>query len=198
MKQFIGSLLFLCVPLLTAHGQDDVKGSSTVTFGLGAGRPANSYYPGGLQLNGTYEYRLSKHWAAEFGVDTTQVKIDTFTYTYIVPAGVTIFGGLPTSYTYSYSKANALATSMPFGFRGIMPLSQGKLELSAGGGGAYLWNPNSNGGWGWQATLGARLAVDKQRRFWLGTTGRYIQANSAYPSRWVVWSGDLSFRFGGR
>lgn len=200
MKQFIG-LLFLFIPLATAQGQDAV-GTSTVTFGLGAGKPFNSYYAtsGGPQTNGSYEYRFRKHWAMEFGVDTTHVRSQTETLTTTEVPGSTVLGGATTltyTYSYSYGTRSALATTMPFGFRGILPLGQGKLELFAGGGGTYLWNPSTSDGWGWQANAGARVAIDKQRRFWLGTTGRYTHANSAYPSQWIVWSADLGFRFGG-
>jgi hypothetical protein len=48
------------------------------------------------------------------------------------------------------------------------------VELFAGGGGAYFWNSNpSTTAWAVQGTLGARVAVDKQRHFWLGSTGRF-------------------------
>lgn len=196
MNKRIRSLLVLLVPLCTANAQD-TTGISTVTFGLGAGRPVNpTYTTGGPQLNGSYEYRFLKHWAVEFGVDTSLVKTGNYAVIVTYPASGTILTG-PSSYSYSYSKINAFATSMPFGFRGILPLSQGRLELFGGGGGAYLWNPNSNdGGWGWQASLGARLAVDKHRRYWLGTTGRYVRSNWANPSQWITWTADLGFRFG--
>ncbi len=37
-----------------------------------------------------------------------------------------------------------------------------------------------------QGSIGARMAVVKQRRFWLGITGRVISE----------WKADLGFRFG--
>ena len=197
MKQLVGRLFLLFVPVLAAVGQD-VNGTSTVTFGLGAGKPFHySYEPGGTQLNGTYEYRFLNHWALEFGVDNTIVKTASYSFIDTLAPGISVVTG-PTNYFYPYNTTKSLATSMPFGPRFVLPLSQGKLELFAGGGGAYLWNPGFSSGWGWQADLGARLAIDKQRRFWLGSTGRYVRAHGAFPPQWMVWSADLGFRFGGR
>ncbi len=201
MNRYISPLFFLLVAVIGADGQE-ANGTSTVTFGLGAGRPVSYNYGvgGGPQLNGSYEYRFLRHWAAEFGVDTTHVKTGIESVTVTAPGSATgVTNTASDTYSYTYSKTNALATSMPFGLRGILPLAQGRLELFGGGGGAYLWNPGvygNNGGWGWQASLGARLAVDQKRRYWFGTSGRYVHANGGYPPRWIVWTADPGFRFG--
>jgi len=204
VNKFARSLLFLFVPLVTAYGQD-ANGTSTVTFGLGAGRPIqHTGISGGPQLNGNYEYRLSKHWALEFGVNTTLVTAPTTVVTATLPAGTTLGTYSTLNYAFNYSTKQTFAASMPFGLKGMWPLAQGRLELFAGGGGTHLWNPNpygtvygsGAGGFGLQGTLGARMAIDKQRRFWLGSTGRFTAVNRAYPSQWITWTADLGFRFG--
>jgi hypothetical protein len=203
MKHFIGPLILLLVPLLTAYGQDSVNGTSTVTFGLGAGKPigAADGITGGTQLNGSYEYRIRKYLSVEFGVDSTIVTAPIYTYTNtFIPVGSGLTG--PYTYTTTYSHATSRATTMPFGFRGVLPLLHGRVEASVGGGGAFLWNPrlyfSSQNGWGWQGNLSVRMALDQKRHFWLGSTGRFIDSRGAYPSQWVVWSADLGYRFGGR
>ncbi len=61
---------------------------------------------------------------------------------------------------------------MPFGLRGILPLSEGRFELFAGGGGAYAWHSGDSSANAllFQTSLGARVALDKQHHFWLGTS----------------------------
>jgi hypothetical protein len=63
-------------------------------------------------------------------------------------------------------------------------------ELVGGSGAAYDWNGHGDapiaGTWAMQGSIGARMAVVKQRRFWLGITGRVISE----------WKADLGFRFG--
>ncbi len=203
MNQFIRSLLLLFVPLLTAYGQEDVRGTSTVTFGLGAGKPIgySDGITGGTQLNGSYEYRIRKYLSFEFGVDSTIVTAPINTYTNTFATIGTAFTG-PYTYTTTYSTGTARATTMPFGFRGVLPLLKGRVEASVGGGGEFLWNPRlyfyAQNGWGWQGNLSVRMALDQKRHFWLGSTGRFIDSRGAYPSQWVVWSADLGYRFGGR
>lgn len=204
MNRLLSSFIFLFLPLLavSAYGQEQVNGSSTVTFGLGAGKATNSYSYAGPQLNGSYEYRIGKYLSFEFGVDSTFVSAPVYTTTISSP--VTILTGVSTgTYIYSsiYSTGTSRATTMPFGFRGVLPLAQGRIEVGLGAGGVYLFDPSDyyygSSGWGWQGNLFLRMAVDKKRRFWLGSTGRYMDARGNYPGQWVVWSADLGYRFGG-
>jgi hypothetical protein len=204
MKRFICSFSFLFVLLGVGHAQE-TNGTSTVTLGVGGGWPIRGNgVTGGPQFNGTYEYRLRKYLALEFGVDTTVVTVPATSVT-VTPAGSCIpldptAGCNLYAFSNSFYSAGGRAVSMPFGFRGIRPILNGRVELFIGGGGVYLWNPRSyysqENGWGLQATMGARVAVDKQRHFWLGTTGRFMNVNRVYPSQWISWTADVGFRFG--
>ncbi len=97
---------------------------------------------------------------------------------------------------------------VPFGVRGILPLRNGQIELSAGGGGLYekysVSNPNpsvgllSRSGWGGYFVAGAAVAIDRDRHFWLGASPRWFLANANGANahdRWFVVSGEFSFRF---
>jgi hypothetical protein len=77
-------------------------------------------------------------------------------------------------------------------------LAAGRVELFAGLGGAYGWN--SVGGrfdsaYG-QGSAGARFAVDRSHRFWVGTTLRGLTNFTRPQQAWLPWTVDLGFRFG--
>jgi hypothetical protein len=200
MNRFIRSLFLLSVLQMAVHAQEQT-GTSTVTLGVGGGWPLGNHtgITGGPHFDGGYEYRLRKYLALEFGIDTTVVNVSGLSPTYIIPGGSSAGTSLLTP-TYTFFSAGARSTAMPFGVRGILPLSGGRVELAAGAGGAYLWNPalisSPSHMWGAQANLGARVAIDKQEHFWLGTTGRLVQDYRGTPRQWLTWTADLGFRFG--
>ena len=201
MKHCISYLIFgLIVPIVAAFGQESAAGTSTVTIGVGGAWSQSTGLGGGPTFNGTYEYRIRENWAAEFGVNTTVVSAPTFSTAYIpvncYPATFCITQGVT-----SVSNVASRVTTMPFGFRYVQPLNKGKLELSIGLGAAYIWYPQvfyagSFGTWAGQGSLGAHVAVDKNRHIWLGTTGRYFNDFRYYSRSWVDWTADVSFRFG--
>jgi len=188
----------LLLPLaITVSAQENAVGTSTITFGVGGGwtgdNPLGS--SGGPVFNGTYEYRISKYLAVEAGVHNTLVNAYQYNQIYTsIPAGL--------NFTYSYvssiqTRASERNTSVPFGFKGILPLRHGKIELFAGFDGAYTWNTNQNyKNWGVEGRLGARFAVDKQRHFWLGTSGEFLQEFGYASQHWTTWTADFAYRFG--
>ncbi|HWF46128.1 MAG TPA: hypothetical protein VG168_03910 [Bryobacteraceae bacterium] len=116
MHRLIGSILFLSLVTFTADGQDS-QGSSTVTVGGGWAVDSDLRLSGGPHFSGTYEYRTLKYMALDAGVGTTVSSI---------PRSRNYYG------TYSRSETGY------FGFRGILPLSHGRVELFGGPSGAYL------------------------------------------------------------
>jgi len=109
--------------------------------------------------------------------------------------------------SYDYKSDNRFFW-IPFGVRGILPLRDGRFELSLGGGGVYekfsVSSPAASvflvdrSGWGGQFTAGAKMAIDHGRHFWIGATPRVFFANTEggyRHDRWFVVSGDVSFRF---
>lgn len=178
-------------------------GTSTVTFGVGGGWIASHPYGtgGGPAFNGTYEFRFSKYFAVEAGVDTTL----TTTYYSNVQQYFSILPGttlttVTTTSQYFY-RGGARSTDAILGPRLLLPVAHGRGELFAGFGGAYDWNGHSDapvaaGAWAMQGSMGARIAVDKQRRFWLGSTGRVISEFGSGAQTRLSWTADLGFRFG--
>jgi hypothetical protein len=194
------ALLFLSSQAM--HAQEST-GTSTVTFGVGGGWiPGHPYGTGGgPAFNGTYEYRFSKYFAVEAGVDTT---LTTTYYSsgpqyFSIPAGAGLTTVTTTS-QYIY-RGSARSTAAFLGPRLLLPIAHGHGELFGGFGAAYDWNGRSDapiaaGAWGMQGSMGARMAVDKQRRFWLGTTGRVISEFGSGAQTRLSWTADLGFRFG--
>ncbi len=200
MKNLSLSLFIILSVSAICHAQEATH-TSTFTFGVGGGWPVknSSGTKGGPVFNANYEFRLSKHWAIESGVDTT------------LGAGYFYNGGIvsiidpntflvsSSGYLNSYTRGTARSVTVPFGFRRIQPVAQGKGELFVGLGGAYHWSSEefSYRAWDAQGSLGARFALDKHRHFWMGTTGRFSRDFTGYNREgWATWTADLSYRFG--
>ena len=179
-------MLVLFLSATVALAQDE---RSQVTFSGGdavnVGRFGTSL---ALSFGGSYSYRLFRHLGLEAGVLTA-----------LDPTGVV--GGA--NYTIDVKDR---FTWVQFGPRFILPLWDGRLELSAGAGGAYenyspgspspIGNVPSRTGWGGNFSGGAAIALDPGRHFWLGMTPRYIVVTAAEAhDRWFIAAGEFSFRF---
>lgn len=201
MFRLFASVLSILLPISNLYAQE-ANGTSTITFGVGGawtlgGRPF--LISGGPVLNGTYEFRVWKYLAVEAGVHNTLLGMTRYSSIYtagvIGPgAGLTQFN---TVLSTLVTQGTARNTTIPFGVRGILPLNHSKVELFAGGDSAHTWNASQGyTAWSVETHLGARFALDKQRHFWLGTTGEYMHELGPYPQNWISWTADLGFRFG--
>lgn len=185
-----------------SHSQEAVH-TGTLTLGVG-GESRQKTYPQsstgpGFKVN--YEFRLAKYFAVEAGTEMLFPKTVLFQPTYVILAGtnlISYFNGAPSVSGLIPSFERRPVATVPFGIKGILPVAHGRLELFAGVGGAYGWNHirylNS---WYGQTSLGGRFALDRGRRFWVGTSGRYAN-NFSNTSRqsWLSWTADFSVRFG--
>ena len=176
-------------------------GSSTLTFGVGGawtlgGKPF--LYTGGPVLNGTYEFRFSKYFALEAGIHNTLINVTQFNSIYTLPSVINAGSGFTQAITSSLvMQGSARNTTIPFGLRVILPLMKGKVEVFASGDASHTWNMSQGyQGWGSEAHLGGRMALDNKHHFWLGTTGEYMHEMGRIPQNWMTWSADLSYRFG--
>jgi hypothetical protein len=153
------------------------------TFGVGAGLPGGAL--GGLfsdkpGITVNYGYRVLKNVQADVGLDTV-----------FGAAGVREF--LATQ--LGYVRIRDFQWLFPFGGRMVLPLKDGRLLLSAGGGGAYmryserLQQPssyykfacpgcNSRSGWGNYALVAGSVALDHYQRFRLGVTSRLYRGHT--------------------
>jgi hypothetical protein len=177
------SWLWLAIFLpLAAVGQEPIH-SSTVTLGVG-GLPYSNGYDyidghGGPSFTGRYEFRLWKYVALEGGVDTLLPSIHTSELLPVISvlSGqnlVSYFSGCTACVIVPISDRTRI-TLLPFGLKGILPVAGGRVELFGGIGGAYAWHSDYGSyrnGWLGQASLGGRIALDRGRHFWLGTSPR--------------------------
>lgn len=204
VKKLVVLFMMSGCPLL--FGQESIH-SSTLTFGVG-GTPASEYVNdpslqnGGPAFRGNYEYRLLRYLAVEGGADfllpATQ-EYDVFTVATLGPDGAFSFNSPGNPFLISTSKIGfSRVAFLTYGLKGILPLARQRVELFAGLGGAYEWNSefsflNTSLA---QASVGGRLAVDKGRHFWLGTTLRGIATFGAGRQYWAPLTFDFGVRLG--
>jgi hypothetical protein len=193
--------LFFAFSCFAAFAQEGDLHTSTLTLGVG-GMPY-SYNPGsgeggGSTFTGNYEYRLSKNLAVEGGADIFLSSRENFEQVSVILPGQNLITVPPNTpiYLVPVTQQNRIAL-VTYGLKGILPLAHDRLELYAGIGGAYAWNSEYNGGLNaalGQASLGARLALDRGHRFWLGTT---LRGYSNFGGQaWLPWTINLGIRFG--
>ena len=198
----IFSFVLLSVLAGSALAQEPAKSSSTVTLSVGGAGGGD----GGPAINGNYEFRLFKYLAVEGGLDTMLPGANTYTLESVasLESGVSNYYGATGNYvTVPVYQTNRIMM-VPFGFKGILPLAHNRLELFVGVGGAYTWNANYSrtNGWLEQASAGARFAVDRNHRFWVGTTWRFFgdlghfSDTEVTDSNWFTGTADIGFRFG--
>ncbi|MBI3679663.1 MAG: hypothetical protein HY235_04640 [Acidobacteria bacterium] len=154
-----------------------------VNLGVGAGLPQadlSRFFDPKFGLDIAYGYRFHRNFQADFGFDTV-----------FGAANVKYF--LPTQ--VGYLKVQDYQYFIPMGGRVILPLASGRLMLFGGGGGAHmrysehLSQPDSyyrvacptcssRSGWGYYATAGFTLFVDRYRHFRLGFAPKVYRGNT--------------------
>ena len=143
-----------------------------------------------MSLGATYGYRLFPHLQIEAGLTTAlhptpELRGATFD---IQPTDRFVW--------------------VPFGFLGILPLRNRRIEISLGGGGTYEHYSTGNipafiglqsqAAWGGYLSVGAAVALERSRHFWLGASVREFLGTATRTGdhdRWTVVTGDLSFHF---
>ncbi len=181
------------------------------TFGAGAGLPRadlTNLFADRPGIGVGYGYRFHRYFQADLGLDVI-----------FGAAGVRDF--LPTE--FGDLRIRDFQYLLPFGGRAILPLARGRLLLYGGGGGTYmryserLRQPsdyyrfecpvcNSRSGWGSYALVGGRVALDYDKRLWVGMTSKVYRGHTEgdplgeVPSvrtrdRWVNLFGEFGFSF---
>lgn len=203
MNKFFLCFLGVCC-VQTLPGQEAIH-TSTVTLSAGGQVYSYNHFDehGGPAFNGRYEFRLWKYLALEAGVDTLLPELHFIVPVPVISNGVVLASNCPTCVSVLESERTRL-TILPFGAKGILPIANGRAELFLGLGGAYGWNAFYYHDFAnallAQASLGGRFALDRKRRYWLGTSARgYSTGYSNYgPNRqtWLSWTVDFGLRFG--
>jgi hypothetical protein len=182
-------LVLFLVPF--ANGQSDLRNSVTFDAGSALTGPRGSgQFDTTVGLGATYRYRWLRYLDVEAGVMTALHPTPTL-------RGAT-FTIDPTDHFIW----------VPFGLRGVLPLRNGAVELSAGAGGIYenysagnipsFIGPQSQSAWGGYFVAGAAAAVTRSRRFWVGASAREFLGNANRTSNhdlWFLVTGDFTVRF---
>ena len=172
-------LLVIAAPLMAQTSFQ----KHNVTLGAGAGLPGGQIADlfrtvGGVGVG--YGYRFQKNLQADVGFET-------------------LFGAAGVREFLSTDIGNARISDrqyfLPFGGRAILPLGEGRVLLSLGGGGAYLRYSErvqqissyysiqcsdcaSRSGWGTYALASASYAIDRYQMFRLGFTAKAYRAHT--------------------
>ena len=179
--------------------------SSTLTLGAG-GLPFSdgAFGPqsGGPSFTGNYEFRLFRYLSVETGTNILLPSGVSFSQLSVIPPGQNFIRFSPGSSCATMCvlavSGHSQVTLLTYGFRGILPLADERVELFLGIGGAYGWNSVTgpfDSAYG-QGSAGARVAVDRAHRFWLGSTLRGFNNFGRPQQAWLPWTFDFGIRFG--
>jgi hypothetical protein len=98
-------------------------------------------------------------------------------------------------------------TLPPFGAQATLSTFHGRAELFTGFGGINAWRPDNtlilpnrrgtsfNDAWLVQGVGAGRVAVDRNRRFWLGPAVRYLENFGEGKKHWNSFGGSATFQF---
>jgi len=180
------ALLLLFGLAVCADAQSEMR--NTVTLGGGFAHSVGTMFgfESAPSVGVTYAYRLLPHVDVEAGID----------------AALSL-GSEARGANYDI-KANDRFIWVPFGLKGVLPLRRDRVEVSVGAGGTYekysasdsLFVPRN--GWGGYASVGAAVALDGRRHFWLGASSHlfFVNADRGYAhDRWIVVYVNLGLRF---
>ena len=199
MNRISTILLFGLMPVSTLFGQDGLH-SSTITLGVGGETPTYNQFgeSSGPSFTGNYEFRILKYLAIEGGLQTILPRTTNYSLVPVfIPSGVSAVS-LCTNGCVFLSQVDRTRVSLaPFGAKGILPLASDRVELFAGGGGAYAFHADGSyrNAMLVQGNLGARVALDHGHRFWLGTSGHFFSNVGHQRQEWVTFSADFGIRF---
>lgn len=171
-----------CLWGIPIYAQDDYR-RHNFSFAAGAGRPQGDIRgplgdSPGLAVG--YGYRFHQYFQADAGLDVLFGAADVRDY---LETGL---GPL---------RIRDREFLIPLGGRAILPLWQGRVLISGGGGGAYmryaelLRQPgsyfrvdcpvcSSRGGWGYYALANASLTLDRGQHFRLGVTTKAYRGHT--------------------
>jgi hypothetical protein len=154
-------------------------------FGAAGVIPLNGYgYRVGAGWRAGYQLRVLKHLGGDAGfTEAWPMAIDTCL----------------TAYFTCFSSRQYLKL-LDYGLRGVAPLAGGRVELSIGTGGGYIWNQwkTYNNGALFQYSGRAALALDRKGRVRVGFTLRFWRDLGRPTQQWISTTGAVMVGLGGR
>ena len=206
------SAILLALFTLPVWGQYSFR-KHNITFGGGINIPSGElkpYLSNAPGFRAGYGYRFHRLFQADFGLDVGFGSADVRDFY------ETEFGELRIR-DYQYF--------VPLGGRVVVPLAEEKVQLYAGGGGAYLRyserirQPYANygytidcpvcrsrDGWGYYALAGGSVALDRARNFRVGVVTKFFRGETTGDSlgtlpafrtvdRWANIAAEFTFSF---
>ena len=161
-------------PAQLSHGSDFLKNLTIESFG---------YYPAPTGEGFEFPFRLSDGPGTAYGLECPLCTVR--------PAAME-------RTRYSLPAFGSEATLGTFGDRGELYLGYGGINAWRSDNTLILERRSSsfNDAWLVQTSAGARLALDKEKHFWLGTAGRYLQNFGDGKKHWNTFGGSATFQFG--
>ena len=182
-------VLVACLGLLAAplHAQNN---SPLHTFEVGAAAvvPLSGYgtngFSAGAGWRAGYQLRLLKHLGGETGfTEAWPVAIDTCL-----------------TFRFTCISSRQYLKFLDYGLRGTAPLAGGRLDLSIGAGGGYVWNQwkTYNNGALFQYSGKATYALDRKGRVRVGFTLRFWRDLGRPTQQWFSTTGGVIVGLGSR
>jgi hypothetical protein len=170
MRLAVAFIVAVCSAVAQDFGQN-------VLLGFGAANPVSGTSTQGLGtspvLTFNYGWRFSRYGQFDAGVDTVWGQLGDRSRMHYIPAA---------------------------GYRAILPLWNDRVELSGGGGGAYLFakpKPSGYNTWLVYGMLEANYALDRDRRVRAGFLLRWYRDPVGRPShQWINTGVAVSYQFG--
>jgi hypothetical protein len=190
----IGKIFFIAIALATSGAAQESFQRSSFSVGAGAAMPGQGLKPSmssAFQLRFGYGYRFLRYLQADMGL-------------IIVVHAAGVVGSIQSP--VGESEISDFEYLVPLGGRAVLPLARGRIEVHAGGGGAYLRYQEqvsvpsgvhcygtcyhdidcltcaSRSGWGQYATVGAAVALDRQSRTWQSLNTQFFNGGTSGES----------------
>ncbi|MGI9075414.1 MAG: hypothetical protein ACR2JB_29755 [Bryobacteraceae bacterium] len=209
MRRLVVTLLGLLSGCAGGFSQDPSSGT-TIKPGLGVDIPT-------LKLVQQQDWSVNKHGSGSGFVK--HLTLESFGYGVSPPGqgfefplrltdGAFASHGLECPFCLTRPTSDrARYTLPPFGAQATLSTLHDRAELFTEFGGANAWKPDNtliqpnrrgpsfNDAWLVQGVGAGRLAVDRNRRLWLGAAGRYLENFGEGKKHWNSFGGSATFQF---
>jgi|HubBroStandDraft_5_1064220.scaffolds.fasta_scaffold42837_3 hypothetical protein len=201
--------ILTCLVALTASAHY-LDAQSSLTLSVGGETPLGSQDPlragSGPAFGADYEFRFAKYFSVDAGDQTwlpsgyTIIRTADVSEVIVTGNTVTFTPVSPTETVAVPVPTHLLSTAIHATARGILPLRNDRVELYLGVGPGYAWNTGLSlyprAGFVFEFEAGARFALDKPGRFWLGAGTQFFGNFSQDRQQWLEATAGITYRFG--
>ncbi|MBV8896149.1 MAG: hypothetical protein JO051_06545 [Acidobacteriaceae bacterium] len=200
--------ILICLAGLTAVAHS-LDAQSSVTLGVGGETPLGSQDPfragSGPAFSADYEFRFGKYFSVDAGEQTWLPSGYTILHSGVVSINsganlITFTPVSPAEAVFIPVPTHLLSTAVHTTARGILPLRSDRIELYLGVGPGYAWNARRSlyplSAFVVDFEAGARFALDRQGRFWVGAGNQFFGNFSQNRQQWLETTAGITYRFG--